>query len=388
METVPEPSPPVQGRVGPALGHSRGRRRVLSLALAPLAGLPLVRRARAAVTGVDVRAAVEYPDVRAGRALAFPADFGAHPRFRVEWWYVTGWIDSPSYGFQLTFFRVRPGVAEDNPSRFAPKQLLFGHAALADPVLERLRVAQRAAREGFGLAGASEDTTRVWIGDWSLVRNAAAYRAVVRAPDFAFELALAPTQPVLVEGDGGVSSKGPDPREASFYYSEPQLAVHGTVTVEGRTREVDGTAWLDHEWSSDYLGRGAVGWDWTGVNFDDGSALMAFRIRGAAGKPTWAGATLRDASGRRTTFGPADVAFTALRRWTSPRTRIDYPVAMDVRAGGLEVTLEPLFDDQELDARASIGTVYWEGAVRARIAGRVAGRGYLELTGYGAPLRL
>ncbi|HEX7329152.1 MAG TPA: lipocalin-like domain-containing protein [Casimicrobiaceae bacterium] len=361
--------------------HSRLRRRLLALGLAPLTATLPVRLAHAAV---------DYPDVHAGTRLEFPADFGAHPRFRVEWWYVTGWLGSASrsYGFQVTFFRVRPGIAEDNPSRFTPKELLFAHAAVAEPVLGRLRVAQRAAREGFTLAGAQEGSTHVWIDDWSLVRAGDAYRATVRAPDFAFDLALAPTQPVLLEGDAGVSRKGPEPREASFYYSEPQLAVRGTLAIEGDAQHVDGVAWLDHEWSSDYLGAGAVGWDWTGINLADGGALMAFRIRDTAGNPSWAGGTLRDARGHRTTFGPADVTFTPLRQWTSPRTRIEYPVAMRIRAGDLDVTLEPLFDDQELDARASVGAVYWEGAVRALVSGRVAGRGYLELTGYGAPLRL
>lgn len=361
---------------------------MLAAGLASLAGLSFARRVGAALTPSDARTAIAYPDARTGAPLAFPADFGAHPQYRVEWWYVTGWIDRPTYGFQVTFFRVRPGIAEDNPSRFAPRQLLFAHAALADPALGRLRVAERAAREGFGLAGANEGPTHAWIGSWSLVQEGAEYLTAVRAPDFSFDFALARTQPVLVEGDGGVSRKGPDPHETSGYYSEPQLAVHGTLAVGGRSRNVEGAAWLDHEWSSDYLARGAVGWDWTGVNFEDGGALMAFRIRDAAGAPVWAGGTLRDASGRRTTFGPADIAFTPLHRWTSPRTRVEYPIAMHIRAGGLEATLEPLFDDQELDARASVGTVYWEGAVRARLAGRDAGRGYLELTGYGAPLRL
>lgn len=377
---------------------------MLAFGLASLAGGSVVRLARVAAGGPAGRGALDYPGVRAGTQIVFPAAFGAHPRFRVEWWYATGWIDAlasrsaaklsgatsarESYGFQLTFFRVRPGIAEDNPSRFAPRQLVFAHAAVADPALARLRVAERSAREGFGLAGAREGETEVWIDDWSLARSGAAYRAVAHGRDFEFDLALAPTQPVLVEGEGGVSRKGPEPQQASYYYSEPQLAVRGTLAVAGVARDVRGVAWLDHEWSSDYLGHGAVGWDWTGVDFDDGAALMAFRIRDAAGRPTWAGGTLRDASGRRTTFGPTGVAFASLRRWTSPRTRIDYPVGMRVRAGDFEVALEPLFDDQELDARAGIGAVYWEGAVRASVGGRPAGRGYLELTGYGAPLRL
>jgi len=82
------------------------------------------------------------------------------------------------------------------------------------------------------------------------------------------------------------------------------------------------------------------------------------------------------------------VRFVPQRRWRSPRTQVDYPVAMAVAAGGAEYTLVPLLDDQELDSRASTGTIYWEGAVRAQQGGREAGKGYLELTGYWKPLQL
>jgi predicted secreted hydrolase len=61
---------------------------------------------------------------------------------------------------------------------------------------------------------------------------------------------------------------------------------------------------------------------------------------------------------------------------------------MRLRAGGLDLELEPLMDDQELDSRASTGTIYWEGAVRARAGGKLQGYGYLELTGYWRPLRM
>ena len=344
-----------------------------------------------ALLGAPVRASVEYPDVRRGVPLAFPADEGAHPAFRSEWWYVTGWsrdAEAHEFGFQVTFFRNRPGVAEASTSRFAPKQLLFAHAALADPDRQRLVVDQRAAREGFGLASASEQKTDVRIGDWSLVQEGDSYIARIRARAFAFDLTFHAHAPVLLQGDAGVSRKGPDPLDASFYYSRPQLAVSGSVSIGERARAVSGTAWLDHEWSSRYLTRGAVGWDWTGINFDDGGALMAFRIRDARGAPMWAGGTYRDSQGVRRVFSPADIGFVPERHWKSPRTGIEFPVSLRVRAGDIAITLEPLFPDQELDARAGVGAVYWEGAVRATIDGRIAGRGYLELTGYGEPLKL
>jgi len=343
------------------------------------------------LAAAPVRADVAYPDVVAGVPLAFPRDDGAHPDYRSEWWYVTGWLRDARQrecGFQVTFFRNRPGVAEASASRFAPKQLLFAHAAIADPALRRLRVDQRAAREGFGLASAASDKTDVRIDDWSLVQSGDRFAARIAAQDFRLDLDVHATQPPLLQGDRGVSRKGPHAVDASFYYSRPQLGAKGTLALDGDVRDVDGVAWLDHEWSSRYLPQGGVGWDWTGINFDDGGALMAFRIRDRAGNALWAGGAFRDASRGTRTLSPTEIAFTPFARWRSPRTGIDYPVSFRVRAADSVVTLEPLFADQELDARIGVGAVYWEGAVRATIGERRVGRGYLELTGYGEPLRI
>ena len=149
-----------------------------------------------------------------------------------------------------------------------------------------------------------------------------------------------------------------------------------------------GEAWFDHEWSSQYLDASAVGWDWIGINLDDGAALMAFRIRGPQGEQRWAGGTLRGSDGKVQILRAADVGFRAGRRWVSPRTGVSYPVQWSVRAADREIDLEPLLDDQENDTRLSTGAIYWEGAVRAYEKTRLVGRGYLELTGYGERLRL
>jgi predicted secreted hydrolase len=336
-------------------------------------------------------AAEGYPDVTRGRALEFPRDHGAHPGYRTEWWYATGWLRDGArreLGFQVTFFRNRPRIAEDTPSAFAPKQLLFAHAAIADPARGRLLHDQRAARAGFGLAEAREGLTDVHLDDWSIALSGSVYRTRIAAREFALDLAFEATQGRLLQGEGGYSRKGPAPGQASYYYSRPHLAASGTVEREGRREPVEGEAWLDHEWSSEYLAAEATGWDWIGINLADGGALMAFRIRAKAGGAFWAGGALRAADGRLRTFAPREVGFEPLRSWRSPRSDVTYPVAMRVRAGELEVALEPLMDDQELDSRASTGTIYWEGAVRAVQGGRLVGRGYLELTGYWKPLKL
>ncbi|MGE5792478.1 MAG: lipocalin-like domain-containing protein [Bacteroidota bacterium] len=345
---------------------------------------PLALLARAAAAG-------GYPDVVPGRALEFPRDHGAHPAFRTEWWYVTGWLRAGGreIGFQVTFFRSRPRIAEDSPSAFAPRQLVFAHAAIADPAVGRLLHDQRAARAGFGLAAAREDTTGVDLDDWLLALAGGVYRTRIVGSEFAFELEFAPSQPILLQGEAGFSRKGPAPGQASYYYSRPHLAVTGTVARNGRRERVDGVAWLDHEWSSEYLAPEAAGWDWVGLNLDGGGALMAFRIRARSGGVFWAGGGSRDGGdGPPRVLAPDEVRFDPLRRWRSPRTEIEYPVAMRLHAGGRELELAPLMDDQELDSRASTGVIYWEGAVTARAGGRPVGRGYLELTGYGKPVRL
>jgi len=333
-----------------------------------------------------------FAPVVPGYRMQFPRDEGSHPDFRLEWWYVTGWLDHDSahpLGFQITFFRARPDLKHDNPSAFTPRQILIAHAALSDPAHRRLLPAQRAARAGFGLAGADEGRTRVWIDDWSLEQQEGVYRATIPGDEVQFQFNFAPTQPPLLQGDSGFSRKGPAPASASYYYSLPHLAVSGTLRRrKGAAQQVTGTAWLDHEWSSQYMDENAVGWDWIGINLDGGAALMVFRMRDRNGGQFWAGGTLRRADGTLRVFAPSEIRLTPQRDWHSPRTGTRYPVSWRVEAGGQQLAIEPLMDDQEHDARASAGTIYWEGAARALQQGKPIGRGYLELTGYWRRQRL
>ena len=341
------------------------------------------------------RARSREPRVERGVELDFPRDYGSHPDFNIEWWYVTGQVDAAGapLGFQLTFFRARHDTRSEG--RFAPRQILFAHAAIADPRERRLLHAEAAARAGFADAYASEDDTALRLHRWRMVRERdGTYRIAVPASNaaqpFAFVLKLAPTAPVLLEGDRGYSRKGPSAAQASYYYSQPQLAVAGSITLHGEASPARGRAWLDHEWSQSYLDPRASGWDWIGVNLDDGGALMAFRIRDRddASRTLWSAATLREASGRVRTFEGNEVRFVPSRWWTSARTNAAYPVACIIRVGDATFAVEPLLDDQELDSRAATGFVYWEGAVVVRRDGAPAGRGYLELTGYAQPMRL
>jgi predicted secreted hydrolase len=351
----------------------------------------LLRRRFLLAAGLAAWARTGPANALPAKALRFPHDFGAHPDFRTEWWYITGHVVSGAreFGFQLTFFRSRVDATQGMRSRFAAKQLIFAHAAVTDVQGKKLWHDQRLAREGFGVAFASEENTHVKLRDWSLQNQAGRYAAELPASDFALKLQFAPTQAVLLQGQQGLSRKGPAPKQASYYYSQPQLAAGGSLRVSGQRFEVSGKAWLDHEWSEELLHPDAAGWDWIGMNLDDGSALTAFRLRDKAGQALWDGGSFRSPKSDLYTFSRGEVIFKPVRGWKSPLTQTTYPVEWLVRTPADFYTVRAVIDNQELDSRLSTGAIYWEGLSELIDSnGRRVGRGYLEMTGYAQPLRL
>ena len=327
--------------------------------------------------------------------MSFPRDFGSHPRNGLEWWYLTGILDGadgkPLFGYQLTFFRLKGPAPADHPSRFAARQLLLGHAALSDLSAGQLQHDQRIARAGFGIAEASETDCDVHIRNWSLHREGSGYRAQLHTAGFSLALQLKTTQAVVLQGDQGWSRKGPD--QFSHYYSDVQLQTAARLELNGKSTGLQGRSWLDHEWSDRFLGAAgadrAVGWDWLGINLDDGGAMTAFQLRRADGSMLWAGGSWRKPDGSTHNFEPKQIAMTPQRHWRSPTSQVDYPVewALETPLGSLR--LKALIDAQEIDARPSTGFRYWEGAsVLESAAGARLGLGYLELTGYAGPLNL
>ncbi|MFM9926984.1 carotenoid 1,2-hydratase [Variovorax sp. H27-G14] len=326
------------------------------------------------------------------RRLVFPRDFGSHPDLHTEWWYITGHAKTAAgreFGFQVTFFRSRVEAALGMRSAFAAKNLVFAHAAVTDLEGRVLLHDQRIARAGFGVAEAGTSDTDVRIRDWSLVRENGLYLARIPAGEFTLDLRFTPTQPVLLQGKDGLSRKGPDESQASYYYSEPQLKAQGKLTLKGQAFEVGGAAWLDHEWSEALMHPQAVGWDWIGMNLDDGSALTAFHLRRSDGSALWGGGSFRARDGVARIFSNDEVRFEPVKTWDSPRTQAKYPTQWRVQTPAGVFEVRALLDDQELDSRGSTGGVYWEGVSDLLDAqGRRVGRGYLEMTGYAAPLKL
>ncbi len=328
-------------------------------------------------------------------ALSFPSDHGAHPAFRTEWWYLTGLVSAEGgrrYGFQLTFFRQGLDPSEPRPgqSDLRARQAVAAHLAVVDIDHGRFLHTGRLRRAAAGLAGFAISDLDVWVDDWRLRREAGdVLRAVAadRGAGIGLELQLEPQTPLVRNGRGGYSRKGAGPGNASVYLSWPRLEVAGELEIGGRRLAVHGEAWYDHEWGTSQLGVGVVGWDWFGLRLADGRAVMAYRLREADGDPSpFSSGTLVQVDGGTRRLGADDIVLEVQDRWVSPRSGARYPSRwrLLVPSAGIDVTVTPFVADCEVDARASTGTVYWEGPVE--IEGSSAGEGYAELTGYASSL--
>jgi predicted secreted hydrolase len=327
------------------------------------------------------------------RAFAFPADHGPHPAFRTEWWYVTGNVSATGgreFGFQLTIFRnALAPLPPGGSSEWATNQAYMAHFTVTDVAGGSFRAYERFARGAAGLAGADGDPLRVWLEDWRI--EAAASSAFplqldAREGDIELHLRLDEGKPAVLQGDRGLSRKGTEPGNASYYYSQTRMPASGMLALGADTLAVTGTAWLDREWSTSALAQGQVGWDWFALQLDDGWDLMIYRIRRADGSADpFSDGVLVDREGLpgRLEWG-SDVTMESTGTWTSPIDGTVYPSGwrITVPGRGWDLTVSPRVPDQELD----VSFRYWEGAVAVTGTGEggrpVEGRGYVELTGY------
>ena len=333
-------------------------------------------------TGLLNNAPEEFLRITGPPSLQFPEDHALHPGYRNEWWYFTGNLedeDGARYGFQYTLFRFALPAEAPRAGDFATDAIWMAHLAVSDIEGERFLSRERFARDALGMAGATAD--QWWLRDWRVERGAAGWRLTAGFDQAALELTLAPTRPPVLQGDAGYSRKGPEPGNASAYYSITRMQARGALTLDGRTRSVSGLAWLDREWGSSQLGEGIAGWDWFALQLADGRDLMLYRLRTAAGaaSPFSAGA-LVEPGGEYRILKRDDFELTPTRTWRDA-AGVEWPVAWRVRVpeAGLDVRVEATFDAQRWRGTVS----YWEGAVDVFDAGGDrAGRGYLELSGY------
>lgn len=340
-----------------------------------------------------------YARATAPHAFVFPADHGPHPDYRTEWWYYTGNVVGEGdrrFAYQFTLFRTALRPADAAPPAMQPdtsgqewstRQLYMAHLAVTDVRSGEHVAFERFSRGAAGLAGAEADPYRIWIEDWHVdgIGGADTVRIRAKDGDTGLDLVLARTKSIVLQGDRGFDRKGPEPGNASYYFSMTRMATTGSIISGGEIYDVDGWSWMDREWSTSALSGDQVGWDWFSLQLEDGSEVMYYRLRDADGATSsFSSGSIVDSAGGVRPLSAEDVQLRTPGTWTSPTTGTEYPSEwkLEIAATGTVLDIEPLIPDQELD----VSIRYWEGAVRVegRHRGRpVTGLGFVEMTGYG-----
>lgn len=343
----------------------------------------------ASITGEDATVAGGFRRAEPGTAIDLPADHGPHPDFQTEWWYFTGNLADEGgerWGYQFTIFRraLEPEAVE-RASDWAGNQVYLAHFAVTDVAAGEHTAWERFSRAGADLAGAEAEPLRVWLEDWQVRETAPdTFRLSADAENYGLDLTLRALKAPVLQGQNGYSQKGPEPSNASFYYSYTRLESEGTVRRGDELVPISGLSWMDHEWSTSALGEGQIGWDWFSIQLDGGWELMAFQLRGADGTvDPFSSGSLIDPAGEATYLKADDFVIEPTDTWRSRATGAEYPGGwrLTVPDHSLSLDLEPLLPDQEM----VVSTRYWEGAVAVRGERNgepVQGYGYVELTGY------
>jgi predicted secreted hydrolase len=337
----------------------------------------------------------QYQKALPGYQYQFPRDHFNHPDYQTEWWYYTGNLrstDGHRFGFELTFFRRGVSRGNTQSSDWDVRDIYLAHLALSDLDGRRFYHAERVNRAGPGLAGVSEPTAKVWNGNWQVqwTGNQQQLQAIV--PNFAIRLAISSRKPPVIHGKEGVSQKSAGPGQASHYISFTRLLTTGTIELDARTFQVEGTAWMDHEFFTHQLVTNESGWDWVSLQLDDNTELMLYRFRHRDGSvDSFSAGTYIDAEGKPAYVGVADFSMQPEKEtYASPDTHAVYPIAWRITVPSLRLDLQlttPL-RSQELVSGMGAGLSYWEGAITVggtRDNKPAKGVGYLELTGYAHP---
>ena len=306
--------------------------------------------------------------------FSFPTDHGAHPEYRIEWWYLTANLngsDGTAYGLQWTLFRtgLRPGEARG----WRSPQVWFAHAAVTTP--GQHFATERFARGGIGQAGVETTPFRAWIDEWVLEgEDFQKMTLTAYGPNFGYDVSLQANGPLVFHGNKGYSVKS-EQGQASYYYSQPFFKINGTLKLPTGNIDVVGNAWLDREWSSQPLSDDQLGWDWFSLSFADGAKLMGFQLRQIDGSlyssSTWItpdGSTLSYPNGA---FSAIPLNIKSIKDRNLP---IQWRVTLPDKNVDVVVTA------QNPDAWMELSIPYWEGPVN--VLGSHIGQGYLEMTGY------
>ncbi|HSL88928.1 MAG TPA: lipocalin-like domain-containing protein [Ignavibacteriaceae bacterium] len=328
------------------------------------------------------------------RKFVFPDDHGPHPDFRTEWWYFTGNLttdDNRNFGYQFTIFRT--SLSKEKPERntdWNSNQIYMAHFAVTDIDGNKFYFDEKFSREGNNLAGAKANPFKVWLEDWQIIQteDRAAFDLPVmnitaKSENVGINFKLEAVKPIVLQGDEGLSQKGKQPGNASYYYSYTRLKTEGKIILDGKEFSVNGFSWMDREWSTSALSEDQAGWDWFALQLNDNTEIMYYQMRKNDGAPdVFSKGVYVNKDGTSQLLKKDDVILNVNDYWESP-TGEKYPSGWRFRipAKEIELAITPAIKNQLMD----VAVRYWEGSVKiegTKSGSRISGRGYVELTGY------
>ena len=326
------------------------------------------------------------------RQFIFPKDHFAHNEYRTEWWYFTGNLftqEGRRFGYQFTIFRngILPGSESDSVV-ISQNSLYSIHIGISDIQNQKFYSYERYARALDGLAGSDETAKRIYIEgneilfDFSNGAELPGFQVNSSTDDFKISFNLVPEKKMVLHGDKGLSKKSNKPGNASYYYSFTKLNTGGELTLQGEKFKLNGSSWMDREWSTSALESDQKGWDWFALQMEDGTELMYFRLRDSTGSTNFQKGTLIQMDGSYDVFTGNDFKITPLKN--AEIDGIKYPVEWEIKiiplnfVFGVSVAMKNQVHYFRLR--------YYEGAINAfkKSGNEISkGVGYVELTGYG-----
>lgn len=328
------------------------------------------------------------------RKLVFPDDHGPHSDFRTEWWYFTGNLTTDNnrkFGYQFTIFRT--ALSKEKPERktdWNSNQIYMAHFAVTDIDGNKFYFDEKFSREGNNLAGAQANPFKVWLEDWKIIQTEvrAAFDLPVmsitaKSEKAEIDFKLETVKPIVLQGDEGLSQKGKQQGNASYYYSYTRLKTEGKIILDGKEFSVNGFSWMDREWSTSALSEDQAGWDWFALQLNDNTEIMYYQMRKNDGTPdVFSKGVLVNKDGTSQLLNKDDVILNVKDYWKSP-TSEKYPSRWRLQIPEKEIDLNiiPAIKNQLMD----VAVRYWEGSViidGTKSGAKITGRGYVELTGY------
>ncbi|MBW6472705.1 MAG: hypothetical protein K0B14_06230 [Anaerolineaceae bacterium] len=322
--------------------------------------------------------------------FVFPEDHAAHPEYLTEWWYYTGNLltdDGRHFGYQLTFFRraISDQFNDSSPSNWASNQIYLAHFAVTDTASNQHYVFDQISRGSAGLAGTSVDPLfSIWLKDWGIVQlSDNVFQMNAGFDNIEINFILTDLKGIIFHGDDGLSQKGSEIGNASYYFSQTRMETVGTIRISDEEFDVNGFSWMDHEFGTSTLGSNQIGWDWFSIQLDNQTEIMLFQIRQDDGSISeFSSGTIIFEDGRTENLVVNDFRIDVLDTWQTS-DQISYPNKWEINIEQINLKMEitPLMNDQEM----ILFFRYWEGAVRINgtLNGEeITGYGYVELTGY------